>query len=178
MKALTLHQPWAALMAAGAKRVETRSWATKYRGLLAIHAAKAMPSYAKLACETVQVRRALGWPDPPASGVDQAWLDGMCTRIDALPRGAIVAVVRLVDVVPAERVHAYFDAITVDRTPQAPCEQEALFGDYSPGRFGWVCELVHVPTEPIACTGAQGLWTPPAGAIAQLEREIGAKTKC
>ena len=26
MKALTLHQPWASLIACGAKRIETRSW--------------------------------------------------------------------------------------------------------------------------------------------------------
>ena len=40
MKALSLWQPWAALMAVGAKRIETRHWSTAYRGELAIHAAK------------------------------------------------------------------------------------------------------------------------------------------
>ncbi len=39
MKALSLHQPWASLIAIGAKRVETRHWTTSYRGPLAIHAA-------------------------------------------------------------------------------------------------------------------------------------------
>ena len=43
MKALTLTQPWASLVAIGAKRIETRSWSTPYRGLLAIHAAKGFP---------------------------------------------------------------------------------------------------------------------------------------
>lgn len=38
MKALTLHQPWATLVALGIKTVETRSWYTPYRGPLAIHA--------------------------------------------------------------------------------------------------------------------------------------------
>jgi hypothetical protein len=38
MKGLTLTQPWATLVAIGAKRIETRSWPTRYRGLLAIHA--------------------------------------------------------------------------------------------------------------------------------------------
>lgn len=32
MKAISLWQPWASAIAVGAKRVETRSWATKYRG--------------------------------------------------------------------------------------------------------------------------------------------------
>lgn len=40
MKAITLWQPWASLLACGAKGYETRSWATSYRGQIAIHAAK------------------------------------------------------------------------------------------------------------------------------------------
>ena len=38
MRVLTLHQPWASLVAVGAKCFETRSWRTHYRGELAIHA--------------------------------------------------------------------------------------------------------------------------------------------
>lgn len=40
MKAISLWQPWASAMALGSKRIETRHWATSYRGTLAIHAAK------------------------------------------------------------------------------------------------------------------------------------------
>jgi hypothetical protein len=40
MKAISLYQPWATLVAIGAKKIETRSWGTRYRGPLAIHAAK------------------------------------------------------------------------------------------------------------------------------------------
>lgn len=35
MKALTLTQPWATLVAIQAKRIETRSWGTDYRGWIA-----------------------------------------------------------------------------------------------------------------------------------------------
>lgn len=42
MKAITLWQPWASLIACGAKTIETRSWGTPYRGPLAIHASKRM----------------------------------------------------------------------------------------------------------------------------------------
>lgn len=38
MKALTLWQPWASLVALGEKKIETRTWSTTYRGTLAIHA--------------------------------------------------------------------------------------------------------------------------------------------
>lgn len=39
MKALTVRQPWAAMLVSGRKRVEWRQWATTHRGPLAIHAA-------------------------------------------------------------------------------------------------------------------------------------------
>lgn len=40
MKGLTLHQPWASLIADGRKTFETRGWSHPYRGLIAIHAGK------------------------------------------------------------------------------------------------------------------------------------------
>jgi activating signal cointegrator 1 len=40
IKAISLHQPWASLIARGYKKYETRSWPTSYRGPIAIHAAK------------------------------------------------------------------------------------------------------------------------------------------
>ena len=40
MKVLTIKQPWATLIMEGYKRFEFRSWQTKYRGDLLIHAGK------------------------------------------------------------------------------------------------------------------------------------------
>src|SRR5882757_5789637 len=40
MKALTILQPYAELIARGLKRVENRTWYTAYRGPLLIHAGK------------------------------------------------------------------------------------------------------------------------------------------
>lgn len=40
MKVLTIKQPWATLIMRGDKRFEFRSWQTKYRGELLIHAGK------------------------------------------------------------------------------------------------------------------------------------------
>jgi len=39
MKIITARQPWAHLIASGAKNIENRSWATSYRGPVLIHAA-------------------------------------------------------------------------------------------------------------------------------------------
>src|SRR5690349_2810871 len=40
IRGLSLWEPWAFLMAVDEKRFETRSWATPYRGTVAIHASK------------------------------------------------------------------------------------------------------------------------------------------
>ena len=79
MKALSVTQPWAQLIADGRKRVETRTWSTHYRGWLAIHASA-------------------GWR---ASDRDYAQTLGY--GVD-LRRGSVVALVVLMDVVPVERI--------------------------------------------------------------------------
>ena len=40
MKALSLQQPWAELIASGRKTIETRTWNTKFKGEFYIHASK------------------------------------------------------------------------------------------------------------------------------------------
>ena len=84
MKVLTLTQPWATLVAIGAKRIETRSWSTKYRGPLAIHAAKGFPAWAKDMCGSLLVTGLLGWPTCPKP-LTQEWIDDNSRRIKALP---------------------------------------------------------------------------------------------
>ena len=43
MKAITIIEPWASMIAHGFKTIETRSWPTSYRGKIAIHAGKGTP---------------------------------------------------------------------------------------------------------------------------------------
>lgn len=40
MKALSVRQPWAYLIVSGQKDIENRTWATKYRGRIVIHASQ------------------------------------------------------------------------------------------------------------------------------------------
>lgn len=42
MKAITIKQPWATLIAEGYKEYEFRTWRTKYRGDILIHAGKSI----------------------------------------------------------------------------------------------------------------------------------------
>jgi ASCH domain len=44
MKALSIQQPWAWLIANGPKDIENRDWNTSYRGLVLIHAGKQVDS--------------------------------------------------------------------------------------------------------------------------------------
>ena len=42
MKVLTVREPWASLIGEHIKLIETRSWATNYRGELYIHASQTL----------------------------------------------------------------------------------------------------------------------------------------
>ena len=49
IKALSLKQPWANMIASGQKTIETRTWSTKYRGPLLIVSSK-VPNIAPAGC--------------------------------------------------------------------------------------------------------------------------------
>lgn len=119
MKALTVRQPWASLIACGAKTIETRSWRTSYRGWLAIHAGKTIDGIRTLPgdCEgSVEGDWRYGYVgDYQASfcfrsgdegrrgDAEMVKTDGASSAPDfegTLPLGAIVATARLVDCLP------------------------------------------------------------------------------
>ncbi len=133
---LSLWQPWASLMAFGAKRIETRSWAKNYRGLVAIHAARKWDQGLRNTCWSEPFRDALFGDDKFAKTVD-------------LPRGCFVALGRL---------HRILS--TTEYAPAIPSmdTDEYWFGDYSPGRFMWVFDEIWKLREPVYSAGHQGLW--------------------
>lgn len=156
MKALTLTQPWATLVAIGAKRIETRSWPTKYRGPVAIHAAKTFPGWAKDCAQNSEAfRRALGWPEP-VHPLTQEWINAIAAGLLGLPLGAVIATARIVNCLDTDLIPRFVSPFT---------EQERAFGDYSAGRYGFILGDVRMLPEPISAKGALGLWEwkPPAG---------------
>jgi activating signal cointegrator 1 len=152
MKALSLTQPWATLVALREKSIETRSWPTPYRGPLAIHAAKNLKPVGGLEglkdlCQT-----------PPFC---DALVRAGIAFAGELPLGAVVAICRLAYCVPVEEVDAIY----------SPSRNERAFGDYSDGRFAWFLgDIVALP-EPIPARGGLGLWDwdAPAEVLALME---------
>ncbi len=129
MKAITIHQPWASLIASGAKRYETRGWKTNHRGRLAIHAGKEWSKDHEHAWN--KLRRS-----PYTISIPEV-----------APLGAIICVCDLVDCIPVEQI----------RDQLSPLERE--LGDYSDGRYAWELKVVKVAPAPIPMAGKQGLWT-------------------
>lgn len=147
MKAITIWQPWASLLACGAKCYETRGWATKYRGPIAIHAAMRDPARIPHSEEL----------DKFASIVGSApW--------DQLPRGAVIATAELVNVwrivLNLEQSDGAHKIAAEDQNGNyiIPSEMELALGDWTPGRYAW--EFANMkPIAPIPAKGKQGLWS-------------------
>ena len=137
MKAITLHQPYASLIAAGTKTIETRSWAPP-RALIgeriAIHAAK------KNDRETF--RNEVLLLGPTAS----------------VPRGAVVATAVL------DRIGQVRGGKRVEISPEpgkwlsGGIIEADPYGDFSVGRWLWFLEDIEPLDPPIPAKGRQGFW--------------------
>lgn len=128
MKAITLWQPWATLIMVGAKPFETRSWPTRHRGPLVIHAGQT--------CEGIKLCDG----EPAIERI----LNQAGYSLNSLPLGVIICTAHLTDVLTTDE--------TVRRGLSDP------FGDYSPGRFAWHLTDIRPLQPPVPAIGRQGLW--------------------
>lgn len=60
MRALTIKQPWASLIVDGYKEYEFRSWKTKYRGKILIHAGMSLEKNIDKQFENYSLKHSLG----------------------------------------------------------------------------------------------------------------------
>jgi hypothetical protein len=143
MKAITIHQPWASLIAIGAKKIETRGWHTHYRGKIAIHAGLKVNTRA---AESIVIAETL-------------YKAGASFLPRDLSVGAIIATADLIDCVKM---------IDFNYKGQVPIEcilennlivtgNEFAFGYYAIGRYAWLLDNIQ-PIPPIPAKGQQGLW--------------------
>lgn len=90
MKAISIRQPWAWLIVNGYKDIENRTWDTKYRGMVLIHAAKTKPTAVEW-YEAERVAHAAGVPYfPPFEAMEKGGIVGYAyitgtTRENASP---------------------------------------------------------------------------------------------
>ena len=142
LKCLSMVQPWASLVVHGCKSLETRSWATRHRGLLAIHACRKIPEPVRGLCQEEPFRSILlrlGY---------KSWLD--------LPTSAVLGTVQLVDCRPMVEI------------ARLRAEEETL-GDFRPGRWAWVFTQPTAFANPVPFIGKLGVFEISDGALARTE---------
>jgi len=140
MKALTISQPYASLIASGEKWVENRNWETKYRGPLAIHAGKGTQYL---------TRRELA-DYPTGCIIAVAELVG-CVRIERLRLMA--------DAKPKVAMPGC--------TPGTEKYWGEIFRhEHTEGPWCWILSDIRQLRHPIKCNGMQGLWDVSDGAAA------------
>src|SRR5574341_78437 len=145
MKALTLLQPWATLIAICAKEIETRSWYTKYRGRIAIHAAKRFPEENQHLCFRNPFRKYL---------IDRYSFmrkGEIYLGRHSFPLGCVIAICDLVDClqISSETQNYFYPVPGIGHFSIPPEGDEYFFGDYSSGRWAWILNNIEIFPDPI-----------------------------
>lgn len=146
MKAITILQPFASLIADRQKVYETRGWSTSYRGPIAIHAgAKGMDIRDLSEPMIVAAQQAIG-----------------ISNFDKLPHGCVIGIADLVDCLKVVgraslRIGDEKQVVAVLENGVRIIGNELLFGDYTIGRYAWQLENVR-SIVPVAARGMQRIW--------------------
>lgn len=182
-RVLSLHQPWASLIAEGLKYIETRPWPFPEKLLgctLYIHATQWVPWSKK----TVDAGKRAAWMAHvmPKAMTDVMRANGIEYPLlwaSKLPRGAVVAKCVPTASLPMLDIRASREALgrkqshlwvddwhlSIYRAVSQDwrdVESQRVFGDFAPGRHGFILSMVE-PMEPIPLRGHQGLFRPPEG---------------
>ena len=157
MKALSLIQPYATLILLGYKQYETRSWSTKHRGTLAIHASAGKKAWARKVCqEDMHIRQILSAHD---------------LTFDTLPRAALLGICQVNHMLKICAPGAAEAEHEIEASNLRPVE--VACGDYTPGRWAWALDKVLELPEPISQKGALSIWEVPT----EVEEAIKAQAR-
>ena len=128
MKVVSLFEPWASLIKEGVKKIETRSWATKYRGEFYIHAS----------LKTLNKS-------------DYRKYEAQLTLLQnkEFKYGYIIAKCKLVDC-------KYMDKELIAEVKKD--YNEYICGGYSVGRYAWILDEIEMLETPIKAKGQLGIW--------------------
>jgi hypothetical protein len=143
MRAITLHQPWAYLVITGHKAVETRKNGIKQPGPILIHSSLTdTPEGREVYRQAInQFRLQL----PPWEELGFGKILGSVTITGT--RETTLLKERL-----SEKSNLFLEHIRHSGA------QELAFGDYTPGRKGWLLDNPTKYPEPIPTRGFQGIW--------------------
>lgn len=149
MKALSIKQPWASLIAHGIKDIENRTWKTKFRGRIYIHASgnwtpkpKDFDTYDPIYSNDQWREIIENYPNYLLSLLDPKEL------MDKLPLSAIIGEVEIVDCV------INYSSIWAEKTPLFPLDRRPI--------YNWVLANPVLYEEPIPAKGKLSFWEPDA----------------
>lgn len=174
MKAISLWQPWASLIACGAKPFETRHWAPPRELIgqtIAIHAAKKVDKNARPFAEDLMYGQhedgGFELADKLAASMkgipdELMGLFGMAI----LPVGCVLCTARLDAAfqLGEKALGTAFPSASVVRRlisrqmPECFTVRYDDFGDYAPGRWAWLLRDIKVLTPTEAVVGRQGFF--------------------
>jgi ASCH domain len=145
VKALSIRQPWTAMIVHGQKRIENRSRRTKHRGLIALHASgRDRWDFGGQTSDVVDAEwRRLGWEGRPDRDSRH------------ITHGAVLGIAEIVDVCGQSRCDCG--------------EWAATF------QMHWRLANVRPLAEPVPCKGALGLWTLPDDVEASVVAQLGSR---
>jgi len=142
VRAITLHQPYAGLVALGLKRYETRTWGTSYRGEIAICAAALWtPAVRENALRLSQLANRRELADPPL--------------------GVVVALAELTEC--REMLLGAEEDVS---------GLEVAVGNWKAGNYAWRLENVRDLAEPMPIKGRQGLFRLTPEQILEIRRRV------
>lgn len=160
MKTITIKQPWASLEIEGIKNIENRTWPTKYRGRVLVHAAKSWNKQnADICINNEQVNKALN-----NLGIIHKYDDeeiGYNGYSFSMPTGAIIGSVEIGD--------------CVVNHPSIWAEQSNLFlgsNIWNKPTYNWVLANPIKFPEPIPAKGKLSFWDYP-NILAEPEEKNG-----
>lgn len=128
MKVISLLEPWASLIKEKVKYIETRSWPTKYRGELYIHASK--KKFTKK--NYIEYKEQLN-----------------LLNDTNFKYGYIIAKCKLVDC-------RYMNEDLIQEVKKN--HNEYICGHYDIGRYAWILENIEILETPIQAKGKLGIW--------------------
>jgi len=149
MKVISILQPWATLVVIGAKKIETRSWDTKFRGPLLIHASKRWDNRLYNSILDIGAEYVLEKAGYKLTKIKNGKI------FTNLPLGAVIGKVDVFGCMPSDTLLHNMD---LEKRECRAAEFEERFGDYSPGRYGWLLSDAVEFANPIPAKGALSIW--------------------